>query len=48
MKSWRYGIGKLIGSMKFKIDYVDKLEPRIPSNSLFTLITGTPIIVRIP
>ena len=37
-----------IGSMKFKIDYVDKLEPRIPSNSLFTLITGTPIIFKIP
>ncbi|MEM3488309.1 MAG: CRISPR-associated endoribonuclease Cas6 [Nitrososphaerota archaeon] len=37
-----------IGSMKFKIDYVDKLDVRLPGNSPFTLITGTPIIIRIP
>lgn len=37
-----------IGSMKFRIDYVDKLIVRIPISSPFTLVTGTPIIVRIP
>lgn len=37
-----------IGGMRFKVDYVDKLDVRLPRNSPFTLITGTPIIIRIP
>ena len=34
--------------MKFKIDYLHKLFTRVPDSSNFNLITGTPIIVRIP
>ena len=34
--------------MKFKIDYLRKLFTRVPDSSNFNLITGTPIIVRIP
>ena len=37
-----------IGSMKFRIDNVKKLSPKIPSHSKFTLLSGTPIILRIP
>jgi CRISPR/Cas system endoribonuclease Cas6 (RAMP superfamily) len=37
-----------IGCMKFRIDYVDKLVQKIPYNVPVALITGTPIIVRIP
>ena len=37
-----------IGSMRFTIDSVNKLDIKIPHNVPFTLITGTPIIVRIP
>jgi CRISPR-associated endoribonuclease Cas6 len=37
-----------IGSMRFAIDSVNKLDIKIPHNVPFTLITGTPIIVRIP
>ena len=35
-----------IGQMKFRIQYCDKLNLRVP-NDPFSLITGTPIIVRI-
>ena len=37
-----------IGNMKFSIDSLDKLDIRLPDNSPFTLITGTPIVIRIP
>ena len=37
-----------IGIMRFKIDYLHKLFTRVPESSNFNLITGTPIIVRIP
>jgi CRISPR-associated endoribonuclease Cas6 len=37
-----------IGSMKFKIDSLDKLIVKLPDTTSFCLITGTPIIVRIP
>jgi len=36
-----------IGSMVFRINSMDKLETRIPATP-FTLITGTPILLRIP
>ncbi len=45
-KPWNLDVK--IGSMKFKIDDVDKLDIKLPSNSPFTLITGTPITIRIP
>ena len=37
-----------VGSMKFKVDSVNRLERKIPSHIPFTMITGTPIIIRIP
>ena len=37
-----------IGCMKFRLDYIDKLDRNVPHNRPVTLITGTPIIVRIP
>jgi CRISPR-associated endoribonuclease Cas6 len=36
-----------IGRMKFKIDSSDKLNVTLPNGSMFSLITGTPIITRI-
>ncbi len=38
----------MIGIMKFKIDSLDKLIVKLPNTTPFGLITGTPIIVRIP
>jgi CRISPR-associated endoribonuclease Cas6 len=37
-----------IGTMKFKVRSVQRLEVKIPTNGTFTMITGTPIIIRIP
>jgi CRISPR-associated endoribonuclease Cas6 len=37
-----------IGTMKFNVDSMQELATRTPDNSSFSLITGTPIIVRIP
>jgi CRISPR-associated endoribonuclease Cas6 len=38
-----------IGSMKFKIDFLDKFVVKLPHDySQISLITGTPIIIRIP
>lgn len=37
-----------VGSMKFKIDSLDKLIVKLPGSTPFGLITGTPIIIRIP
>lgn len=37
-----------IGCMRFRTDYVEELDVNLPRNSAFTLITGTPIIMRIP
>ena len=37
-----------VGHMKFGIDFVDKLVVKLPDNLPITLITGTPIIVRVP
>lgn len=37
-----------IGTMKFRVDSVQRLDVRIPENRPFTMITGTPIVVRIP
>ena len=37
-----------VGCMRFRIDSFDKLIVKLPVNSAFSLITGTPIIVRIP
>lgn len=37
-----------IGTMKFKIDSLEKLSVKLPDTTPFSLITGTPIIVRIP
>lgn len=36
-----------IGNMKFKIEYIEKLDATLPAGP-FTIITGTPIIIRIP
>jgi CRISPR-associated endoribonuclease Cas6 len=36
-----------IGKMKFIVEFCDKLDVRIPNNDKFSLITGTPIIIRI-
>jgi CRISPR-associated endoribonuclease Cas6 len=36
-----------IGQMRFKVDYCDKLNVILPKHDMFSLITGTPIIVRI-
>jgi CRISPR-associated endoribonuclease Cas6 len=44
-KPWNVDVK--VGSMKFKIDSIEKLSPRIPDGSV-DLITGTPIIIRIP
>jgi CRISPR-associated endoribonuclease Cas6 len=46
-QSW-YGAELNIGDMKFKIDYVDKLVPQISRILPTTLISGTPIIIRVP
>jgi CRISPR-associated endoribonuclease Cas6 len=37
-----------IGNMKFKINFLQELYRRIPDSNSFNLITGTPIIIRIP
>lgn len=37
-----------IGNMRFELDSVKRLEMKIPSHLPFTMITGTPIIIRIP
>jgi CRISPR-associated endoribonuclease Cas6 len=37
-----------IGAMRFRIDSVDKFSINLDSRSSITLITGTPIIIRIP
>ena len=37
-----------IAHMKFSINSIDKFSVKIPNNIHVTLITGTPIIVRIP
>jgi CRISPR-associated endoribonuclease Cas6 len=36
-----------VGSMRFGIDSLDKIDVKIP-DSHFSLITGTPIIIRVP
>lgn len=36
-----------IGQMKFKVDYCNKLDIKLPDYDTFNLITGTPIITRI-
>lgn len=36
-----------VGTMKFKIDSLQELSIKTPDNSSFSLLTGTPIIVRI-
>lgn len=36
-----------IGKMKFKLMDFKKIDPIIPKNEPFSLITGTPIILRI-
>lgn len=47
LQKWNSGGNVAIGAMKFKVDYVEKFEIKIP-NTPFTLITGTPIVMRIP
>jgi CRISPR-associated endoribonuclease Cas6 len=37
-----------VGNMKFKIDSVSELDVRIPVGESFGIITGTPIIIRVP
>jgi CRISPR-associated endoribonuclease Cas6 len=37
-----------IGSMKFKVDSINRIDLKIPSRLPFTITTGTPIIIRIP
>lgn len=37
-----------VGRMRFRIDSLETLLPKIPDSSPVSLITGTPIIVRIP
>jgi CRISPR-associated endoribonuclease Cas6 len=37
-----------VGTMKFKINSLEKLTVNLPGTTPFSLITGTPIIVRIP
>jgi Methyltransferase domain len=37
-----------IGNMRFELDSVKRLDMKIPSHLPFTMITGTPIIIRIP
>ena len=36
-----------VGKMKFTVKSCNKLDVRIPNNDTFSLITGTPIIIRI-
>jgi CRISPR-associated endoribonuclease Cas6 len=36
-----------VGTMKFKVDSMQELSTKTPDNSSFSLVTGTPIIVRI-
>ncbi len=43
-----YNLEVKVGCMRFKIDYIDKLNVKLPNRSAFTLITGTPITIRIP
>jgi CRISPR-associated endoribonuclease Cas6 len=47
-QSWNAAAEIKIVNMRFRIDSVDKLIVTLPDDSPFTLITGTPIIVRIP
>ncbi len=37
-----------IGIMKFSIDFMNRLDVKIPDKSQCKMITGTPIIVRVP
>jgi CRISPR-associated endoribonuclease Cas6 len=37
-----------IGTMKFSIDFMNILYVKLPGTSQYTLITGTPVIVRVP
>jgi CRISPR/Cas system endoribonuclease Cas6 (RAMP superfamily) len=43
----RNGLVK-IGKMRFSVDSLRKLNLKAPNNGHFTMITGTPILVRIP
>lgn len=45
--SYKEPVSIAIGSMKFEIYGIEKFHPQIPMKSSFTLITGTPIIIRI-
>jgi CRISPR/Cas system endoribonuclease Cas6 (RAMP superfamily) len=45
---WNYTRQIKIGDMKFRIDSLDKLVVNVTDNLPISLITGTPIIVRIP
>jgi CRISPR-associated endoribonuclease Cas6 len=37
-----------IGIMKFSVDSMNVLDVKLPENSRYALITGTPLIVRVP
>ena len=37
-----------IGRMKFRVDSIEKFMLKVPKELPFTLITGTPIIIRVP
>lgn len=45
LQKWNAGVA--IGNMKFKIEHTEKLDTKLPAGP-FTLITGTPIVIRIP
>lgn len=45
--SYKKPVSITIGSMKFEIYGIEKFHSQIPMKSSFTLITGTPIIIRI-
>lgn len=43
----QWGSNVKVGGMEFKIEYIEKLEVKLTRSS-FVMITGTPIIIRIP
>lgn len=45
-KPWNQQV--IVGKMKFNIEHVDEMIARLPDSAPYSLITGTPIVVRIP
>lgn len=45
-KPWNQQV--TVGKMKFSVEHVDEMTIRLPDAAPYSLITGTPIVVRIP